>query len=112
MADWHVGEAPKAVLTMRDVGGAITRDYDDVAGIQWSSTDPNVAEVTDPDADPFDAVVEMKELGSCRVEVAFDGRKGPDENRITAGADINVVPGEAVSGELTLELVVVPPPAE
>ena len=110
MATFHVNEVARAVLIMKDAEGNVTNEYDVAGGIQWTSTDPTVAVVGDEDVDPKDAVVNFLALGSCRIEVSFDGRIGPDENRITAAADVDVVPGEAVAGELTLEMVMVPTP--
>ena len=103
----HVNETGRAVVTLRDKDGNETSNYDDVSGIAWSCTNPSAAEIVDEDAEPKDATFRFLALADepFFFECTFDGKKGPEENRVTLRSQpIRVVEGEAVGGEIQVQM--------
>jgi hypothetical protein len=104
--DLHIGEDVHVRVTMRDAGGNVTDRYDVAGGIQWTSTDEAIVAVEDDDADPKDARVTVMSLGGpVRIGVSFDGDSGAGVRQVSGESeDLNVVPGDAVAGEVVVEI--------
>jgi hypothetical protein len=107
----HVGEVGVAEVEMRDAQGNVTDDYDKVAGIQWSTTDPASVTLVDDDANPKDATFNFLAITTAPVTatVMFDGDAGDGVTQITGTSEeINVVPGPARSGTVTIKMSTAP----
>lgn len=108
MADLHIGDDVVVEATMTDANGNETTVYDVAGGIQWTSTDASKVSVTDDDADPHDAAVEVLALTEgtpVRISVSFDGDPGTGVRTVTGETeDLNVVPGEATGVQVVLKV--------
>jgi hypothetical protein len=105
--DVHVGEVGIAEVEMRDADGNVTDDYDKVAGIHWSTTDPSKVTLVDDDANPKDARFNFLALTTTPVTASctFDGDAGDGVTQIEgASEEINVVAGPARSGTVTIKI--------
>lgn len=64
--------------------------------IQFSSSDPNVATVTQDTADPSKAVVKAVNAGTAQINVSADADLGDGVNTLNGALDVTVVAGQAV----------------
>jgi hypothetical protein len=124
----HVGENGVAEVLIYDATGAQTSNWDKTGGITYSSSNPAAVTVVDDDANPQDARVEFLVVthqfnsntgevvpdpeADVFINVSFDGRVGPDVSTINLRSEaIQVVEGEATSGEVIIRFEQVPPAA-
>ena len=103
----RVGQPGVAELEVKDADGNITPDWDFAGGTVWNSTAPDQVVVTDtdPQVNPLDAKIQFFALTEedAFVEVTFDLRSGPDEDRRTfRSQSIAVVPGPATDAEVRI----------
>jgi hypothetical protein len=117
----YLGWKAEVELTPLDSEGRPTKNWDEAAGVQYTTSDPAVSEVVDEDANPLDAVINplVAAPGVMQTLTAvFDGKVGPEENKITLVSEeyevVEPPPGEATSGVITLRFVQqhIEPPVE
>ena len=105
----------KIEVELRDKNQDITDVYDKATGILWASTNEEIGMITDDDAEPRDAEVELKRIMTDEDEdVVFschlDGDPSAGVRDLHFESDpIRVTPGEATSGVITLHEVEEPP---
>lgn len=68
-----------------------------LADVTYTSSDPNVASVTQDTVDPSKAVVKAVAAGTAQINVSADADLGDGVNTLTGALDVTVVAGQATS---------------
>lgn len=107
MADalFHIGEKPKLRAVLVDQQNMPGANFDTIV---FSSTDPGTI-ITDNDANPLDAEIEFTQLTEPGVdqfvEATVDGDPSAAVREFTLRSkSYQVVPGDAVGGQLFLDI--------
>lgn len=110
MVDVYVGQTGRAVVKMRDAEGRETDVYDKTTNISYSSSNDAVVSVVDDDAEPKDCRLQALVASPDEdvfITCTFDGDPGDGVRGVVLQSEaIRVLeppPGEAVSGEFTVE---------
>jgi hypothetical protein len=111
MAEALVDQTGNCLVRMYDSAGKETDSYDKMTGISYEVSDPSKLEVVDDDEEPKDAALtaiaatepDTPVIITCR----FDGDPGDGERPIVLQSEPITIrepePGEAVSGEFTVQ---------
>ena len=106
-----VGSKLRGKVTLFDKDGNPGASYDEAGGIVYEVDNPDVASVTDEDADPMDCEIDVLALGTTIIRCRLDTRTGEDQNPLVLEGELVVEAGEATTGTFAFEQVQPPPPA-
>ena len=114
--EFHPGETVEFKVTLYQASGAETDTFDEVAGIEWSVSDPEAVEILDEDAEPRDGQLRVVPPSQPPGEDQFlrcvlDGDPGDGVTEIRLESEPwVVVDGPATGGAVTLQLRQIQPP--
>lgn len=113
----HVGDTGRTTVVLTDRRGLEGAKWDEAQGAMWETSHPEHVEVDDNDMNPLDAEVRfvqaLPEGETATITFTCDSLEGAEVNELMLrSGTIEVLPpepGQAVSGELMIELFRVDP---